>query len=90
DIDGWSWTVNDPALPAMTLPELATLAGFQATSGQPKLAAWRRTGDAPSAASSDPRVYVAAGAMLAILGCGVAAAIARRRGDAADSTAEAA
>jgi hypothetical protein len=83
DIDGWSWTAQDPALPAITLAELATLAGADpalAPGADGTASAWRRTADA--AATSSPNastgMMIGAGTILAVLGGGAVAAAMRR------------
>lgn len=80
DIDGWSWTAEDAALPAITLPELATLSGAE-PSLAPGDGAWRRSGPepVPAAASPDRAALAAAGGILAVLCGGAAAAALRRR-----------
>ncbi|MGH2557967.1 MAG: hypothetical protein ACRDJH_02805, partial [Thermomicrobiales bacterium] len=88
DVDGWSWTPEEPELPAVTIEDVARLAGV--TSSQESPAA----GTAPIAAARDvypagvtpasddggqgPLVYAGAAAILA--GLGVAAVVAVRRG----------
>jgi hypothetical protein len=85
DIDGWSWTTGDAALPAMTLPELAALAGFSASAAPDErgtVAVWRRSGGETASEPGSGRAgYVGAGILLAFIGGGALAAALRRRGD---------
>ncbi|MFM9105138.1 MAG: hypothetical protein ACKOWF_00365 [Chloroflexota bacterium] len=80
DIDGWSWTAREAALPAITLPELAALAGVDAAAAAaPATAAWRRSGPAPVAAAARSGAALAvAGGVLAVIAGGAAAAVRRR------------
>ena len=88
DIDGWSWTASDAELPAISLPELAALAGADANlapDASGYAGTWRSTQPPPPPASNQSTsTYVAAGAMLALLGGGAVIASIRRRGHAAD------
>ncbi|MGH2531841.1 MAG: hypothetical protein ACRDJW_05990 [Thermomicrobiales bacterium] len=88
DVDGWSWTPEEPHLPAVTIDQVARLAGVTGSQASPV------AGEVPTAAvqnvypagatpepetsSQDPLVYAGAGAILA--GLGVAMVVAIRRG----------
>ena len=84
DIDGWSWTARDADLPAVTLADLAALAGMDgALPPNAPAVAWRRTGPDPALADAErggsTGSYAAAGAVLAAIGAGAAVAALRRR-----------
>jgi hypothetical protein len=89
DIDGWSWTGHDPALPQLTIDEVARLAGVAATpaatlgnTGQPTPAV--RTvyppGMGPTATDhgQGTATYLAGGAALAVVGGAAIVAVRRR------------
>lgn len=86
DIDGWSWSPNASNLPAATIADVARLAGVD-EAGQsgdavppPAVRTIYPPGVTPPAATERqrPLMYVAAGA--ALLGIGLAAVVAVRRG----------
>lgn len=75
-IDGWSWTNGAAGLPALSLPELARRAG--SVDGQ---SATRRAGlERTVSPVTQPELYVAAVAVLLIIGAGAIVG-ARRHGD---------
>jgi hypothetical protein len=87
DVDGWSWTGGDPALPAVTIDEVARLAGFDMASLNDPAAPFvaRRTVVPPGAeiARGEPRqgwlTYAAGAGMVVLIGAGGLAARRRQR-----------
>jgi hypothetical protein len=89
DIDGWSWTGRDPALPPLTLVDVARLAGVTTSSGStiatslptPAVRTVYPPGMVPVAAADRQGAvaYLAGAAAVAVVGAGAFVA-ARRRG----------
>lgn len=88
DIDGWSWTPQNPRLPALTLKDVADRAGVSDGQAGPRAGAMPTaavrdvypTGIAPKADDDGQGPLVYAGAALILTGLGSAAAVAIRRG----------
>lgn len=85
DLDGWSWTGTTPQLPALTLAEVARLAGYDgseiAGTPGPGVGALLRREGAPPVANDGPAtgtIALATGIVLLALGL-VGLAVARRR-----------
>jgi hypothetical protein len=86
DVDGWSWTADAPDLPAVTIADVARLAGAETGEAggggvpPPAVRTVYPPGVEPPAEPSGqgPLVYAAAGGLLALLGAG--ALVAARRG----------
>jgi hypothetical protein len=86
DVDGWSWTAEAPNLPAVTIADVARLAGADAAAGgegvpPPAVRTVYPPGVEPPAEPSrqGPLVYAAAGGLLALLGAGALVAVRRGR-----------
>jgi hypothetical protein len=84
DIDGWSWTPTKPELPALTLDDVARLAGYEGSSfsgmafGEPG-AVLRREGSAVTDDRQAPATYAAGGAILLAATVAIAVLAWRRR-----------
>ncbi len=85
DIDGWSWTGRDAGLPAVSLEDVARLAGAPVNDGepggdQPVVRTVYPPGVAPRTAEESQGiwVYVVAGGLLALIGGGALHAVRRR------------
>lgn len=91
DLDGWSWTPKDPGLPALSIAEIAELAGYDGVAftgipaGQPG-AVFRRVGFSPDERERpDLMTYLGGAAVLATALGGVGYALLWRRRAAGES-----